>query len=60
MVAPDRRGFRAARSNSRSDDIRMEGGPAEQYIPDRYNEKSELTVTIEGRKRVTQDFELAE
>jgi len=32
--------------------------PVEQYLPEKYNTKSELTLTVESRSQMTQDFEL--
>ena len=53
------RGFRAPRSAG-TGDIAVEGGPAEQYLAAKYNEQSELSVTIEADgSNVIQDFDLS-
>lgn len=37
--------------------LRGEGGPAEQYLPPEYNDKSEMTVEV-SRKNAKHDFNL--
>lgn len=60
------RGFRAPGGGTKEEDSKLardvsglEGGPREQYIPEKYNKDSELTLTVDGESsRVTKDFSL--
>ncbi len=51
------RAFRAP-SGRQTGVAAIEGGPAEQYLPERYNTKSELTATV-GASESRQDFALS-
>ena len=51
----------AEMAESAASDPLLVGLPTEQYLPEKYNTKTELEITIEpGSGRVTRDFDLSE
>lgn len=51
------RGFRAQQA-AVTGDLAVEGGPAEQYLPPRYNTNSELTRSVDS-ENATHNFKLS-